>query len=149
MPASSSHARQQSLRTPTNNSDAFVPESINEALILCIKACGGSKQVGARLWPEKAPDQAQRVLLDCLNPDRPAHLNPDQTLAVMRWARDRGCHAGMQYLARALSYAEPVPIKPRDEADELRRQGLEMGRQLQDALERIEALDETALRRAA
>lgn len=124
-------------------------ESINGALIECIKACGGSKQVGPRLWPEKTPDAAQRLLLDCLNDDRPARLTPEQMLLVLRMARDRGCHAGMQFIAAALSYSEPIPIEPKDEADELRRQVLEMGRTLQTALARIEQLDRPALRAAA
>lgn len=115
-------------------------ESITEALIACIKACGGSKQVGPLLWPEKTPDAAQRLLLDCLNDDRPARLTPEQVVLVLRMARDRGCHVGMQYLAAALSYAEPQPIEPRDEADQLRREVLEMGRDLHAKLDRLERM---------
>ena len=37
---------------------------------------------------------------------------------VMRLARAKGCHAGMQHLSAELSYAEPVPVEPKDEADE-------------------------------
>lgn len=113
---------------------------INDALIEAVKACGGSKQVGPRLWPEKTPDAAQRLLLDCLNPERPAHLTPEQMVLLLRLARDRGCHAGMQMLARELSYAAPVPVEPEDEADELQRQVLEMGRAMQAALARLERL---------
>lgn len=116
-------------------------ESLNDALIECVKACGGSKAIGALLWPEKGPESAQRTLLDCLNDDRPQKLAPEQVLLILRQARERGCHAGMQYLAAALSYAEPVPIEPRDEADELRRQVLAMGAQLTRALNRIEQLE--------
>lgn len=126
-----------------------MPESMNEALIDCIKAAGGSALVGAKLWPEKTPAAAQRTLLDCLNEERAAKLDPEQFLFVMRLARERGCHAGMSYLARALSYSEPIPVEPRDERDELRRQVLEMGRALQAALERIEKLDRPSLRSAA
>ena len=105
--------------------------TINEALIECVKAAGGSKTVGAALWPEKAPDAAQRLLLDCLSDDRPQKLAPEQLMLVAKLARDRGCHALACHVAEALSYAEPVPIKPNDEADELRRQVLSMGRDLQ------------------
>lgn len=123
--------------------------AINEALIECVKACGGSKQVGPLLWPDKAPDAAQRLLLDCLNDDRPHHLTPTQVVMVMRLARDRGCHAGMAALAAELSYAEPVPIEPRDEADELRRRVLAMGAELQASLMRLHQIDSAPLRRAA
>ncbi len=124
-------------------------ESFNDALIESVKACGGSSQVGRKLWPEKTPEAAQRQLLDCLNEDRPARLSPEQVLLVLYLARAKGCHVGMKFLADRLSYAEPVPIEPKDEADELRRQVLEMGRQLQTALTRIEQLDKVPLRAAA
>lgn len=97
-------------------------ESLNSALVECIKACGGSKQVGPLLWPEKSPDAAQRLLLDCLNEDRPAHLTPDHVMLVLRLARSKGCHAGFEYMAEQLGYAQPQPIEPRDEVAELQRQ---------------------------
>lgn len=119
-------------------------ESWNDALIECVKACGGSKSVGVALWPAKGVEAAQRQLLACLNPERNEKLGPDEVLHLLRLARERGCHAGMQYLAEALSYAEPVPIEPKDEADELRRQLLEMGRDLQSKLSRLEQLEKPA-----
>lgn len=105
--------------------------------------------VGKKLWPEKTPDAAQRLILDCLNDDRPAKLSPEQVLFILRLARERGCHIGMSFLASSLSYAEPVPIEPRDEADQLRRELLEMGRDLQQKLAKLEALDRPTLRSAA
>lgn len=123
-------------------------ESINDALIECVKACGGSKTVGVALWPAKGVEAAQRHLLACLNPDRNEKLGPDEVLHVLRMARERGIHVGMQYLAGTLSYADPVPVQPHDEADELRRQVLTMGQSLQKALARIEQLDK-ALKVAA
>lgn len=140
MHSSSSLDQSQAIRTLPKDSDRFAPDNINEALIGCVKACGGSKLVGPALWPEKTPEAAQRALLDCLNPDRAAHLTPEQALHVMRLARQRGCHAGMRYMAASLSYSEPVPIEPRDEADELRRQVLRIGEELQQALRKMEGL---------
>jgi hypothetical protein len=123
--------------------------SFNGALVDCVKACGGSAKVGPKLWPELLADAAQRKLLDCLNPDRPAKLDPEQVLFILRLARERGCHAGMSFLADSLSYAEPVPIEPRDEADELRRQFIESTRTLAAMAARIEQLERPALRSAA
>jgi len=97
-------------------------DSVNEALVACVKACGGSKQVACVLWPEKAPDSAQRLLLDCLNEDRPAHLSPDHVMLVLKLARAKGCHAGFYYMADVLGYTQPTPIEPRDEVAELQRQ---------------------------
>jgi hypothetical protein len=117
-------------------------DTITDALIACVKAIpGGSKTVGPKLWPEKTPEAAQRLLLDCLNDDRPQKLAPEQVEFVFRIARERGCHAGMQYLAAALSYAEPTPIEPKDEADQLRRRLLEMGRELQAGLAKLEQIE--------
>lgn len=127
----------------------MLPESLTDALIECVKAAGGSKAVGLALWPAAGVEAAQRKLLACLNVDRQEKLGPDEVLLVMRLARQRGCHVGMQYLAQALGYADPQPIDPRDEADELRRQVLEMGKALQHALARIEQIDRPALRGVA
>lgn len=128
-------------RRTVRQRSSLVPESLTEALIAAVRALGGSKAVGPLLWPEQAPDAAQRKLLDALNDDRPQRLSPEQVLLVMRQARAAGCHVVMQYLADTLSYAEPVPVEPRDEADELRRQVLAMGQSLQRALARIEQLE--------
>ncbi len=121
-------------------------DDINEALIASVKALGGSKQVGPRLWPEKTPDAAQRLLLDCLNPERAARLTPEQLLLIGTWARDRGCHVLMQFFAARWSYAEPQPVEPKDEADELRRQYIEAARSMARMAEKIEALDRAGLR---
>jgi len=127
----------------------MLPETLNDAYIDAVKACGGSKVVGHAIWPAKGVEGAQRHLLACLNPDRNEKLSPEEALHIERLSRAKGCHIVAQYRAAALSYAEPVPIEPKDEADELRRQVLEMGRQLQTALSRIEQLDRPNLRAAA
>lgn len=113
-------------------------ESFNDALIACVKACGGSKQVGPALWPEKAPDAAQRALLDCLNEERPAKLAPEQVLLILRLARAKGCHEGMDFIATELGYAPPVPIEPRDEMAELQRQFIEAVHAQAELARRIE-----------
>lgn len=113
-------------------------DTLNDALIECIKAAGGSKQVGPQLWPEKAPDTAQRMLLDCLNEDRPAKLSPDQVLLVLRLARARGFHDGMNFIAVELGYGTPVPVEPRDEVADLMRAFNESVAQQASLADRIE-----------
>lgn len=115
-------------------------ESLNDALIECVKALGGSKQVAPKLWPEKEPEAAQRLLLDCLNEDRPAKLSPDHVLLILRMCRHIGFHGGIGYILDDLGYAEPVPIEPRDELADLLRQNLELQRAQQKQAERIEHL---------
>lgn len=65
-------------------------ESMNDALIECIKACGGSKVVGAALFPELPPEQAQRSLLDAVNPDTPRAGSMRDASAVLRRRGDAG-----------------------------------------------------------
>lgn len=96
--------------------------TLNDALVQCVKAAGGSKVVGAKLWPEMALEQAQRALLDCLNDERPRRLSPDQVLLVAQLARDAGCHAYMQHCAQRLGYQTPVPHEPQQQLAELQRQ---------------------------
>lgn len=115
-------------------------ESINDALRECIGFIG-KKEVAARLWPEKSVIDAQRLLSDCLNDDRPARLNPEQFMYVLKLARDKGCHAGMNFLCRELGYSETQPIEPRDEVAELQRQYIESAKAMARMAERIELLN--------
>jgi hypothetical protein len=110
-------------------------ETLNEALVECVKACGGSKQVGAAIWPDLAPDQAQRKLLNCLDGQRPEKLSPTQTLLILKLARAKGFHGGIAYILADLGYAPTTPIEPKDEAADLARQAAE----LLGAAERITA----------
>lgn len=115
-------------------------ESINDALIECVKACGGSKKVGALLYPEKAPDAAQRALLDALNDDRQAKLSPEQAMLIFKLARKKNCHVGMEFMAEALSYAMPAPVEPEDEKAAIQRDFIEAQRNMQVMLSRMERL---------
>lgn len=115
-------------------------DSLNNALVECIKACGGSKQVGPLLWPEKTPDAAQRLLLDCLNDERPAHLTPESMLLVMRMAHAKGFHGGMAYVCNRLGYAPPVPITPADQAAALQREFIEASHLMAELVAKMERL---------
>lgn len=115
-------------------------ECLNQALIDCVKAAGGSAIVGKKMWPEKSPDAAQRALLDCLSADRPAKLSPEQVLFVLRLARAKGYHGGIAFILNDLGYAPTTPIEPKDEAAELQRQGAELLAGLERVTTRLERL---------
>jgi hypothetical protein len=116
------------------------PETFNDALIECVKAAGGSKEVGVALWGKsQGIDAAQRRLLACLNTERAEKLSLDEIVQVMRMARDRGCHVGMQYLAESLGYTI-TPIEPKDELAELERRFIGATEDLTQMLKRIEHL---------
>lgn len=101
-------------------------EGLNQALIECVKAAGGSAIVGRKLFPEKSPESAQRALLDCLNEERAAKLSPEQVLLILRLARAKGFHEGIAFVLSDLGYAPTTPIEPKDEAADLARQATEL-----------------------
>jgi len=113
-------------------------ETWADALREVIAACGGAKQVAARLWPEKTPDSAHRILLDCLNEARPEKLDPDRLRMVLKIGRDAGCHAGMNWLLRDLGYEDSKPICPQDEQAELMRDYIAAAKVMQGIASRIE-----------
>ena len=113
------------------------PESMTEALIECVKAAGGSKIVGHKLWPEKMVDAAQRHLLNCMQDGRSERLTPDQVWLVLKLAHDAGNHVGMAYLCDTVGYAPPTPMQPLDEVAQLQREFIEATRQLARMAERI------------
>lgn len=113
-------------------------ESLSDALADVVKACGGAKVIGARLWPEKSVQAAHSQLLDCLNDARPAKLSPEQVLFLMREGRKINCHAAMNYLARETGYADPQPIEPEDERARLQREYIDAVKDLQALTGRME-----------
>lgn len=118
--------------------------TLTAVLVECVKAAGGSKVVGPKLWPEKLLEQAQRHLLDCLNDDRPHQLKPDQVLLVAGLARAVGCHLFMAYSAALLHYDPPMPREPHDETAELQRAFVLAVAQQQQILNRMQALSGVA-----
>lgn len=115
-------------------------ESLNDALIEAVKAAGGSANVGAKMFPEKTPQYAQRALLDCLNEDRAAKLSPEQMLLILRIARAKGHHGAIGYILADLGYAPPTPIEPKDEVAELQRQFIAATEQATQNTERMAEL---------
>lgn len=114
-------------------------DDANDALRTVVQALGGSKVIGAKLWPDKAPDAAGRLLADCLNPSKPEKLSLDQVLLLLRWGHDVGCHAGMQFLANEAGYAI-TPITPEAERDRLADAILEGARTLDRAVKAAERI---------
>jgi hypothetical protein len=116
-------------------------ESLNQVLVECVKASGGSAIVGPKLWPEKPREAAQRLLLDCLNEDRSAKLSPEQVLLILKLSRAKGYHEGIAYILSDVGYAPTTPIEPKDEAAELQRQFIEcvsLAERLAQRMERIQ-----------
>jgi hypothetical protein len=125
---------------PNMEQPALFYETLNDVLDACVKACGGAKVVGSRLWPDKTPEAAHRLLLACLNESRDEKLGPEQVLFVLKIARERGFHAGMNFMARDAGYSDPAPIEPEDERARLQREFIEAQKamlKLADRMERV------------
>lgn len=114
-------------------------ETWTEALREVIAACGGPKQVAARLWPEKTPDAAHRLLLDCLNEARPERLDPDRLRMVLRMGRDVGCHSAINWLMRDLGYEDVRAVEPADQLADLMREYISAAKGMQALAEKIES----------
>jgi len=114
--------------------------SINSMLIECVKAAGGSKTVGPLLWPEKPIADAQKLLLACLNEDRPEKLSPDQAFLIEKLAKDSGSNVAIEYRCNAMSYSIPTPIHPEDEKAILMRQFIEAQKGLSSLATKLQSL---------
>jgi hypothetical protein len=112
-------------------------ETWADALREVIATCGGAKQVAGKLWPEKTPDAAHRLLLDCLNETRPERLDPDRLRMVLRIGRQAGCHAAVNWLLRDLGYEDAKSIEPTDQRDALMRDYIAAIKALQGIADRI------------
>jgi hypothetical protein len=116
-------------------------ETVNDAAREVVRALGGTKQIGPKLWPGKEAADAQRHLNDCLNSDRPQRLTPDELITLARWGRDLGCHALASFFNERAGYAPPVPVSPEDEKAELQRRTVEGISYLRGLIERLETIN--------
>lgn len=124
-------------------------EDINAAIGHAIAALGGSKRVGAELWPTLTVDAAGRRVADCLNPDRTQQFHPSDLLWILKAARQVGCHSAMAHLCREAGYADPQPVEPEDEAAKLQREFIKAQQQMAQMLKRMERLNMPQVRGVA
>jgi hypothetical protein len=120
-----------------NSQDALFHENLNDALRHAVKALGGFEVVGSDLWPTKGRKAAGILLSDCLNPERPAKLDLDDVVGLLKLARDRGVHCAMQQLCLDAGYKTPeiaAAKTPRQElATKMQRAAAEYSRLADEA----------------
>ena len=97
-------------------------ETLTDALRATVDALGGPKVVGQTLWPEKGTDEARRMLLDSLNPDRPHRLDPDRLVLLLKMARAKGIHTATAWILVEVGYGPPIPVEPEDQMAALQRE---------------------------
>lgn len=115
-------------------------EDIWTAVRAIVDRAGGLKGVGSKLWPAKTPVAAGQWLSDCLNPDRPAKLDPDELVALLKIGREHEVHTLIHYLADEAGYSRPTPISPEDERAQLERQYIEATKALGRIVSRMERI---------
>lgn len=107
-------------------------DDFRDALRHAVKALGGVEAVGHDLWPAKSRKAAGSWLSDCLNPERPAKLELEEIVQILRMARDKGIHCGMYQLCDETLYAHPPIVSPKspleEKAERLQRIAAEFGR---------------------
>lgn len=96
----------------------LVCENTDDMLDSLVKALGGPKAVGGRLWPAKDPDSAGHRVRDCINPHRREHFEPDEVFALLKLAREAEFHSAMEWIGEAVGYAVK-PVEPEDEKKRL------------------------------
>ncbi|CAM2142620.1 conserved protein of unknown function [Pararobbsia alpina] len=121
---------------------ALFYESINDALDACVKACGGAKVVASKIWPDKTPDGAHRLLLACLNEGRDEKLGPDQVMFILKLGREKGFHGAMSFLAVDAGYEAPRPVDSEKQAKRLVDVIQQCTQTQQAALKQLQALAE-------
>ena len=114
----------------------------NDALDGVVHALGGYKKVGCMLRPElrEKPVAGAQWLRDCLNPDKPERLNPDQVVLLLRLAKVEDYHAAKHWLDAEIGYEQGRPLNPQDEAASLQQRGADLVRELRGITERLERI---------
>lgn len=124
-------------------------ETIEDALRDLVRALGGSKAVGSKLFPTLPIDQAAGRVSDCLNPDRRQHFSPAELLFLLRRGRAAGHHAAMAYVAASCDYEPPRPMSPAEELAEMQAAFIRATAELKAIGHRIETITARANMRTA
>jgi hypothetical protein len=121
-------------------------ESMEEALRDLVRALGGTKAVGAKLFPALPIEQAASRVSDSLNPDRRQHLAPHELLYLLRMSCQAGHHCAMQYFCAIAGYEQPRPTRDEQELAELQAAFVQAVADLHRMTSAIEALSSPKLR---
>jgi hypothetical protein len=120
--------------------DQLFYEDVFDVARSAVQHAGGAKKVAERLWPTKAPQQATKELLDCLNRNSERKLCLEEFIAVLRMAREAGFHQAKHWIDSELGYQPTPPRDPKVErdrlADELAR-AADQFKALERAVERL------------
>lgn len=114
-------------------------DSPEKALDACIQALGGSKKVGALLFPEKTIDSASTYLMNCVDTHRAEKLSVSHVMMLFRMAKQAGVYAPFLWFANECGF-DARPIAKEDEVDRLTMVMEQSSKTLAAALASIERL---------
>lgn len=100
------------------NQAALFHDTIYDAIGADIAAAGGFKAVAGKLWPS-VPDGGGK-LRNCVNPDQPHKLSPDEVMQIKRLAHAVGSFATVTYESQQLGYRIEW-LDPESEKEQLDR----------------------------
>ncbi len=121
-------------------------EDALDALRSAVRAIGGAKVAGRRLYPGKPQAQAHRDVLDALNPERERKFDIHEVIQILKWAREAGFHSAKHYLDLETGYERSAPRERADELAELQRAYIQSVEQQGRLVERIERLQQVGAR---
>ncbi|HRD87796.1 MAG TPA: hypothetical protein PK752_05970 [Accumulibacter sp.] len=124
-------------------------ENIEDALRDAVRALGGTKAVGGKLFPSLPIEQAASRVADCLNVDRRQHFAPSEVCWLLRQARIAGHHETMVYIATVAGYEPPRPASDPEELAALQQAFIRATSDLKAIGHRIETISARAAIRPA
>ena len=124
-------------------------ENIEDALRDAVRALGGTKAVGGKLFPSLPIEQAASRVADCLNVDRRQHFAPSEVVWLPRQARIAGHHETMVYIATVAGYEPPRPASDPEELAALQQAFIRATSDLKAIGHRIETISARAAIRPA
>lgn len=86
-------------------------DTLTDAVMALIDACGGPKKVGAELRPDLDAESAGEWLFKALSPKRREVLSAEQLIKLLAVGRHHGCHVLMGFIAQQACYVRPEPIQ--------------------------------------
>jgi hypothetical protein len=117
-------------------------DTVYDAIGSDILAAGGYKVVAGKLWSSMKPASAYARLKSCIDEHKDEKLDPEETLAVARMAKEVcGTSNYLLYIGQELS-CEYKDVEPEDELTGLLRIYLEEKRTQVKREERIDGLVE-------
>lgn len=117
----------------------LVCENSDDMLDSLVKALGGPKAVGGKLWPTKDAESAGHRVRDCINPNRREHFEPDEIFALLKLAREVEFHSAFEWVGDFVGY-EVKPIEPEDAKAALMRAYIDSTAKIAELSRKLEKL---------